>query len=123
MLMVFGGLALVLAGVGLYGVMAATVAQSTRQLALRMALGADASHVRRLVLSRGLAMAALGTAIGVACALQTTRLMGYLLYQVSPLDPPTFGIAVAIVTLAALAACIAPARRATRTDPIQALRA
>jgi ABC-type antimicrobial peptide transport system permease subunit len=68
-------------------------------------------------------MAALGTAIGVACALQTTRLMGYLLYQVSPLDPPTFGIAVAIVALAALAACVAPARRATRTDSIQALRA
>ena len=123
MLMVFGGLALVLATVGLYGVMAATVAQSTRQLALRMALGADASHVRRIVFSRGLAMTALGAAIGVAFALQTTRLMGYLLYQVSPRDPSTFVAAVAVVTLAALAACLAPARRATRTDPIQALRA
>jgi predicted permease len=123
MLMVFGALALVLAGIGLYGVMAATVAQSSRQFALRMALGADGSHIRRLVLARGLAMTAIGVAIGVACALQTTRLMGYLLYQVSPLDPPTFGMAVGVVILAALAACVAPVRRATRTDPIQALRA
>jgi ABC-type antimicrobial peptide transport system permease subunit len=68
-------------------------------------------------------MTALGTLIGVACALQTTRLMGYLLYQVSPLDPPTFGIAVGVVVLAALAACVVPVRRAIRTDPIQALRA
>src|SRR5262245_47570768 len=123
MLMVFGGLALVLAAVGLYGVMAATVAQSARHLALRMALGADASHVRRIVFTRGLAMTALGTAIGIAVALQTTRLMGYLLYQVSPRDPTTFAAAVVVVTLAALTACAAPARRATRTDPIQALRA
>jgi len=123
MLMVFGGLALVLATVGLYGVMAATVAQSTRQLALRMALGADASHVRRIVFARGLAMTALGAAIGIAVAFQTTRLMGYLLYKVNPRDPTTFAAAVAVVTLAALTACAAPARRATRTDPIQALRA
>jgi putative ABC transport system permease protein len=88
-----------------------------------MALGADGSHIRRLVLARGLGMTALGAAIGLACALQTSRLMGYLLYQVSPLDPPTFGIAVGVVILAALAACVAPVRRATRTDPIQALRA
>jgi putative ABC transport system permease protein len=123
MLIVFGGLALLLATIGLYAVMAATVAQSTRQLALRMALGADASHVLRLVLARGLAMATVGVAIGVAFAVETTRLMGYLLYQVSPRDPSTFGAAVTVVLLAALAACIAPARRATRTDPIQALRA
>ena len=123
MLMVFGGVALVLATVGLYGVMAATVAQGTRQLALRMALGADASHVRRLVFARGLAMTLPGTAIGVAFALQTTRLMGYLLYQVTPRDPSIFAAAVGAVTLAALTACLAPARRATRTDPIQVLRA
>jgi putative ABC transport system permease protein len=101
----------------------AHVAQSSRQLALRMALGADASHVRRFVLTRGLAMTVVGTAIGVAFAFQTTRLMGYLLYQVSPRDPSAFAAAVAVVTLAALAACLVPARHAARTDPIQALRA
>jgi ABC-type transport system, involved in lipoprotein release, permease component len=68
-------------------------------------------------------MTAVGVVIGLAFALQTSRLMGYLLYHVSPLDPPTFGIAVGVVILAALAACVAPVRRATRTDPIQALRA
>ncbi len=123
MLMVFGGLALVLAAIGLYGVMAATVAQSTKQLALRIALGADAADLRRLVLLRGLAMTAAGVTIGVACAAGTTRLMGYLLYRVSPRDPITFGTAVVVVIGVALIACVAPAWRAMRTDPIQALRA
>jgi predicted permease len=122
MLIVFGALALVLAAIGLYGVMAATVAQSTRQLALRMALGADASHVRRLILTRGLTLTAAGATVGIVSAWQTTRLMGYLLYRVSPRDVSTFGAAVAIVAVAALAACAAPAYRATRTDPIQVLR-
>jgi ABC-type antimicrobial peptide transport system permease subunit len=123
MLIVFGGVALALAAIGLYAVMAATVAQNTRQLALRMALGADAAHVRRLVLAKGLAVTAAGLVIGGAGALETTRLMGYLLYQVDPRDPWTFGAAVGVVTVTALAACAAPARRATRTDPLQALRA
>jgi predicted permease len=123
MLIVFGGLALVLAAIGLYGVMAATVAQGARQLALRLALGAEASDVHRFVLARGLAMTAAGAAIGVAVAFQATRLLGYLLYEVSPRDPLTFAGAVAVVTVAALAACLVPARRAARTDPIQALRA
>jgi predicted permease len=122
MLIVFGGLALVLAAIGLYGVMAATVAQSARQLALRMALGADASDVLRLVLSKGLIVTAVGGFAGAVCAFETTRLMGYLLYQVSPRDPWTFGAALIVVTIAAMAACIVPARRAIRTDPIQALR-
>jgi ABC-type antimicrobial peptide transport system permease subunit len=121
MLIVFGGLAL--AAIGLYGVMAAAVAQNTRQLALRVALGADASHVQRLVLTQGFAVTALGVAIGGACALGTTRLMGYLLYQVSPRDPATFIAALVFVALAALTACIAPARRAIRIDPLQVLRA
>jgi len=122
MLILFSGLALMLAAVGLYGVMAATVAQSTQQLALRMALGADASQVRLLVLTRGFGMTAAGVAIGVGCAVETTRLMGYLLYQVNPRDPATFAAAIAVVTLVALAACMGPAQRATRTDLIQALR-
>jgi ABC-type antimicrobial peptide transport system permease subunit len=88
-----------------------------------LALGAEASDVHRFVLARGLAMTATGAAIGVAVALQATRLLGYLLYEVSPRDPMTFADAIAVVTIAALAACFVPARRAARTDPIQALRA
>ncbi|HTI39071.1 MAG TPA: ABC transporter permease [Vicinamibacterales bacterium] len=122
MLVVFGVLALVLAAVGLYAVMSATVAQSTPQLALRMALGAEPWNIRRLVLLRGLAMTATGVAIGVVCAIQTTRLMGYLLYQVNPRDPATVLGATVLVVIVALGACVAPAWRATRTDPIQALR-
>jgi predicted permease len=119
---VFGGLALVLAAIGLYGVMASTVAQSGRELALRMALGAGVSDLLRLVMSKGLALTAGGVAIGVVAALQLTRLMGYLLYQVSPRDPLAFGSAVAVIAVASLTACLVPAWRATRTDPIQALR-
>ena len=123
MLIVFGGVALALAAIGLYGVMSATVAQGARQLALRMALGADASDVLRLVLARGLALSAIGLAIGAAAAFETTRLMGYLLYAVDPRDPGTFAAVLVVVAGSTIAACLVPARRATRTDPIQALRA
>jgi macrolide transport system ATP-binding/permease protein len=121
-LVVFGGLALVLAAVGLYGVMAATVSQSTRELALRMALGASAFDLLRLVMSKGLALAAIGVAVGGIAALAVTRLLGYLLYTVSPRDPLAFVTAFVIVAAAAFIACLVPAMRATRTDPIQALR-
>jgi len=121
-LVVFGGLALVLAAVGLYGVMAATVSQSTRELALRRALGAAPSDLLRLVIVKGLALTTIGAAIGAAAAFQLTRLLGYLLYQVSPRDPFAFASAVITVVLAAAVACLVPAWRATRTDPIQALR-
>jgi macrolide transport system ATP-binding/permease protein len=122
MLIVFGGLALILAAIGLYGVMAATVAQSARQMALRVALGAETSHVLRLVLGTGLTVTAIGLAIGLAFALGTTRLMGYLLYEVNPRDPLVFAIALGVVALSSAAACSVPAFRATRTDPLQALR-
>jgi predicted permease len=119
---VFGGLALVLAAIGLYGVMASTVSQSTRELALRMALGADASDLMRLVMSKGLALTAGGMVLGAAAALELTRLLGYLLYEVSPRDPRAFGSAFVVVAVASLAACLLPAWRATRTDPLRALR-
>jgi predicted permease len=119
----FGGLALLLASIGLYGVMSYTVSQSTRELGLRMALGARPSNVLRLVLSRGLLLTTTGIVIGVAVALLLTRLLGNLLYQVSPRDPLAFAAAFAVMILASAAACFLPAWRATRTDPIRALRA
>src|SRR5712664_1489582 len=119
---VLGGLALLLAAIGLYGVMSYAVSQSTRELGLRMALGADASNLLRLVMSRGLALTAGGVLLGAAVALALTRLLGNLLYKVSPRDPLAFGSALAVMTIAALAACFLPAWRATRTDPARALR-
>ena len=121
-LVVFGGLAVVLAAIGLYGVMASTVSQRSRELALRMALGASASDLLRFVLSKGLALTALGFAVGLVAALQATRLLGYLLYQVSPRDPIAFASAFGVLTVAALVACLVPAWRAVRTDPLRALR-
>jgi ABC-type antimicrobial peptide transport system permease subunit len=119
----FGGLALLLASIGLYGVISCTVSQSTRELGLRMALGAGTSKVLRVVLSRGLRLTTTGIVIGIVLALLITRLLGNLLYQVSPRDPLAFAAAFAVMTLASTAACFLPAWRATRTDPIRALRA
>jgi macrolide transport system ATP-binding/permease protein len=121
-LAIFGGLALLLATIGLYGVMSYAVSQSTRELGLRVALGAAPSHLLRLVMSRGLVLIALGIAIGLTVALATTRLFGYLLYGVNPRDPLSFGSALVIITIASMAACLLPAWRATRTDPLRALR-
>jgi len=119
---VLGGLALLLAAIGLYGVMSYAVSQSTRELGLRMALGAGASNLLKLVLSRGLALTAGGVALGGAVALGLTRLLGSLLYKVSPRDPLAFGSAFVVMTITALAASFLPAWRATRTDPVRALR-
>jgi len=118
----FGGMALFLATIGLYAVMSYSVSQGTRELGLRMALGAGAKDLMRLVMSRGLFLVASGVAIGVLAAFLLTRLMGNLLYGVSPRDPLAFGSALAVITIASLAACFFPAWRATRIDPTQALR-
>jgi macrolide transport system ATP-binding/permease protein len=120
---VLGGSALLLAVIGLYGVMSCAVSQSARELGLRMALGAGASNLLRLVLSRGMTLTALGVLLGSAVALLSTRLLGNLLYKVSPRDPLAFALAFAMMTLAALMACLLPAWRAMRTDPARALRA
>jgi macrolide transport system ATP-binding/permease protein len=119
---VFGCLALFLAAIGLYGVMSYTVSQGTRELGLRMALGADASDLLRLVLSQGIALTAGGVVLGAAASLGLTRLIGDLLYKVSPRDPLAFGSAFVVMAIVSLAACFLPAWRATRTDPIRALR-
>ena len=121
-LSVFGGLALLLAGIGLYGVMVSSVAQGTRELALRLALGADGAALCRGVLGRGIALGLAGTAIGAVAASSLTRLMGYLLYGVSPRDPLVFGAAACVLIATAIVASAVPALRAMRTDPIVALR-
>jgi predicted permease len=119
---VFATIALLLAAIGLYGVMAATVSQSTRELALRMALGAEPRDLLQLVLARGIVLTATGILVGAGAAFQLTRLMGYLLYRVSPRDPVAFGVALVTISAASLVACVLPAWRATRTDPLIALR-
>jgi ABC-type antimicrobial peptide transport system permease subunit len=118
----FGGLALLLAAIGLYGVMSYAVSQSTRELALRIALGARPSNLLRLVMSQGLGLTVGGLALGVFAALGLTRLMGDLLYRVSPRDPGIFSIAFLVMIVAAVAACAVPTWRAAQTDPVRALR-
>jgi predicted permease len=119
---VFGGLALVLAAIGLYGLMSYAVSQSTRELGLRMALGARASDLFRQIVSQGLALTAGGAVVGAGAALLLTWLIADLLYRVSPRDPVAFGAAFAVMAIAASAACLIAGWRATRTDPLKALR-
>src|ERR1043166_4095500 len=119
---VFGAMALFLAAIGLYAVMSYSVSQTTRELGMRKALGAGARDILRLVLSRGLRLTIVGIAIGGIAALLLTRLMGDLLYKVSPRDPLAFGLALVILLAVALFACFLPARRAMRVDPVRALR-
>jgi ABC-type antimicrobial peptide transport system permease subunit len=119
---VLGALAVLLSAIGLYGVMSCAVSESTRELGLRMALGAGTSNLLRLVLSRGLALTGGGVLLGTAVALGLTRLLGNLLYHVSPRDPLAFGSALAVMASASLAACLLPAWRASRTDPAHILR-
>jgi ABC-type antimicrobial peptide transport system permease subunit len=103
-------------------VMSYAVSQSTRELGLRMALGAGVSDLLRLIMSSGAILTAVGIGLGIVGAFAVTRLLGNLLYKVSPYDPLAFGTALVVITTASLAACFLPAWRATRIDPIQALR-
>lgn len=122
MLGLFGLLALLLAGIGLYGIMSYKVSQSTRELGLRMALGASPADLLRLVVAHGLSLTVLGVVVGSVVALASSRLLGYLLYRVSPRDPLAFASALTVMLAAALAACFVPAWRAARIDPARALR-
>ena len=118
----FAVLALVLASVGLYGVMALTVTQRTRELGIRMALGAERTNIFKLVLGQGMSLIAIGIGIGLVGAIAAGRALMSLLYNVGALDGGAVIIAVSSLVLVALIACCVPARRATRVDPIIALR-
>lgn len=119
---ILAGLALLLASIGLYGVMSYAVSQSSRELGLRMALGAGPRDLLRLVMRRGLRLSAFGLALGGVSALVLTRLLGSLLYQTSPRNGLAFGLAFAVIAATSAAACILPAMRAARTDPARVLR-
>jgi len=122
LLAVFAALALALAAVGIYGVVSFLVAQRTREIGIRMALGARASHVRRLVIAEGMGPVLIGSAAGIAAGLLATRAIRGLLFGVTPLDPLSLAAAPGILAVIALLACYLPARRATRVDPLVALR-
>ena len=121
-LIAFASAALLLAVLGIYGVMAYGVAQRTREIAIRMALGAKTTDVRNLILGQSLRLVAAGIAIGLPLAIATGGLYSALLFGVHPADPPTIAGVIALVSLAALAAAYIPSRRAARVDPASALR-
>ena len=119
---IFGGLALGLAVVGLYGVKAYSVARRTREIGIRMALGAQPGMVLRMIMREGSIMLLSGVAIGLLLAMATAKILSGILYQVGALDPIAFTVAPLLLAAAALIATWLPARRATHVDPIQALR-
>ena len=122
LLSVFAVIALLLSSIGIYGVLSYVVAQRTREIGIRIALGAQRSTVLRLMLGEGMRMAVVGVAVGIALALALTRLMASQLYAISATDPLTFtGVAIILVGVALFASYI-PARRAMRVDPMAALR-
>jgi putative ABC transport system permease protein len=119
----FAAVALVLASIGVYGVMAVMVAGRSREIGIRLALGARPRDVRRMILRDGATLTAVGVIIGVIAALALTRMMAAMLFETPATDPVTMTAVAAIIAVAALLACWVPARRSTRVDPVAALRA
>ncbi len=122
MLAIAAAVALALGVVGIYGVISYVVSQRTREIGVRMALGADRRDVSRMVLRQGMILAGIGVVVGLVAAVGLTRLMSSLLYGVEATDPVTFGVVAALLTAVALIASYLPALRASRTDPLEALR-
>ena len=122
LLSMLGMVALVLAGIGIYGVIAHLVAERNREIGIRIALGGDQASVRRLVVRQGMMPAVIGLLVGMAGALALTQVMSSQMVGVSPRDPVTFGGVALVLLGVALAACWMPARRASRVDPMVALR-
>jgi putative ABC transport system permease protein len=122
LLSTFAGIALLLAAVGIYGVMAYSVQQRTQEIGIRMTLGASPENVRRMVVGQGMLLAGIGVALGVAGGLAITRVMRSLLYGVKPWDPLMFAVTAILLVVVALLACYVPARRASRVNPLVALR-
>lgn len=123
LLAISGGMALLLAVVGIYAVISYTVAQRTREIGIRMALGAQHGELKRMFVGRGLFWSGIGAAAGLTAAAALSRLMSALLYEISPMDPLTYAVAAVALLVAAAVASYLPARRVTRVDPIVALRA
>jgi putative ABC transport system permease protein len=119
---VFGAAALLLAAMGIYGVTAYVVTQRTREIGIRMALGAQLGDVLKMMLRYAMTLVVIGTLVGLAGAYALTRVMSNLLFQVTPTDLPTFIVVPAVLLLVALVACLIPARRATKVDPLITLR-
>lgn len=119
---ILAGIALVLASVGLYAVMAYAATQRTQEIGVRMALGADARHVSWLILRQGLIQLVIGLSLGIAAAYFISSVLSGLLVQVTPTDPVTFVLVATLLSVVAIAACLIPARRAARVDPLVALR-
>jgi putative ABC transport system permease protein len=119
---IFAGTALVLAAIGVYGVLAYTVVQHTHEIGVRIAVGAQWGDISRFVLGQGVRLTAAGLAIGIAISLSLTSVLRGLLFQVKPSDPLTVACVAFLLGLTALAACYVPARRAMRVDPMIALR-
>jgi predicted permease len=122
LLAVFAGVGLLIALIGVHGVLSYVVAQRGHEVGVRMALGASRGEVRRMVVSQGMGLAVAGIALGVAAAVGVSRLLGGLLYGVSPTEPITYGAVAGVLAIAALVASSLPAHRATRIDPVEALR-
>ena len=120
---IFAVIALVMSAVGLYAVMAYSVTQRTPEIGVRMALGAEGGQVSWLILERGLIQIGVGLLLGLSGAYFLSRVLSSVLVQITPSDPVTFASITAILTIVAIAACLLPARRATRVDPLIALRA